>query len=56
MPFAFGLGVPMLLLYVVGLPVIGLFMVSWLRWRAVQKNIHVQRCKGHKTWASSTRV
>ena len=48
--FAFGLGVPMLLLYVLGLPVIGLFMVSRLRWRAVQKNMHVQRCKGHKTW------
>tara|TARA_B110000008_G_scaffold254864_1_gene271103 strand:- start:108 stop:1148 length:1041 start_codon:yes stop_codon:yes gene_type:complete len=48
--FAFGTGLPMLLLYVVGLPVGALLMVRRLRRRAASQNKHVEECKGHSTW------
>ena len=48
--FAFGTGLPMLLLYVVGLPVGALLMVRRLRRRAARQNKHVEECKGHSTW------
>ena len=48
--FAFGMGLPMLLLYVVGLPVGALLMVRRLRWRAASQNKHVEECKAHLTW------
>ena len=48
--FAFGTGLPMLLLYVVGLPVGALLMVRRLRWRAARQNKRMEECKGHSTW------
>ena len=48
--FAFGTGLPMLLLYVVGLPVGALLMVRRLRRRAARQNKRVEECKGHSTW------
>ena len=48
--FAFGTGLPMLLLYVVGLPVGALLMVRRLRQRAARQNKNVEECKGHSTW------
>jgi len=48
--FAFGTGLPMLLLYVGGLPVGALLMVRRLRQRAERKNKRIEECKGHSTW------
>ena len=48
--FAFGTGLPMLLLYVIGLPVGALLMVRRLRQRAARQNKNVEECKGHSTW------
>jgi hypothetical protein len=48
--FAFGAGLPMLLLYVGGLPVGALLMVRRQRQRAERKNKRLEECKGHSTW------
>jgi hypothetical protein len=48
--FAYCLGLPMLFLYVIGLPVGALVMVWRLHRRAVRKNKCVYECKGHSTW------
>jgi hypothetical protein len=48
--YAFGVGLPMLLIYVLGLPVGALFMVRRLRRRAERNDKRVDECKGHSTW------
>ena len=48
--FAWGLGLPMILLYVVGLPVGALVMVWRLHRRAERRKKAVEKCKGHSTW------
>jgi hypothetical protein len=48
--FAFLLGVPMLILYVIGLPFGALVMVWRLHRRAERNDVAVHECKGHLTW------
>ena len=48
--YAFGVGLPMLLIYVLGLPVGAIFMVRRLRRRAERNDKRVDECKGHSTW------
>ncbi len=48
--FAYGLGVPMLLLYIVGLPLAALVMVTRLHNRAARLRKAVALLKGHKTF------
>ena len=48
--YAVFLGVPMLLLYVVGFPALALVAVWRLHRRAERKNKRIDECAGHKTW------
>jgi hypothetical protein len=48
--YIYAVGVPMLLLYVFGLPVGALLMVRRMRRRAERRNQAVHQCKGHATW------
>ena len=48
--FAFGLGVPMLLVYILGLPAAALAMVSRQHSRAVERGKTLHELKGHLTF------
>ena len=48
--FAFGLGIPMLLFYVVGLPLLALVMVVRVQRRSKEQNKELHTMKGHYTF------
>ena len=48
--FAWGLGLPMILLYVIGLPVGTLVMVRRVHRRAAEERREVEDGKSHRTW------